>query len=112
MWLKPDQPVGLAYNRITDAIKRGYGDRMFLIDFDDMTSNPAATFKKIYEFLGEDYFKHNFDHVEQVTWEDDTVHGFKNLHTIRNKVEPIPPQWPKILGAFAEQYGKLNFWKK
>lgn len=112
VWLQPDQPVGLAYNRITDAIKRGLGDRMFLIDFDDMTSNPKATLKKIYEFLGEEYFEHNFDHVEQVTWEDDSIHGFKNLHTIRNKVEPLAPRWPKILGAFAEQYGKLNFWKQ
>ncbi len=111
VWLQPDQPVGLAYNRITDAIKRGLGDRMFLVDFDDMTTNPKGTFKKIYEFLGEEYFDHNFENVEQVTWEDDSVHGFKNLHAIRSKVETIPSRWPKILGAFAEQYGKLNFWK-
>lgn len=110
-WLQPDQPVGLAYNRITDAIKRGLGDRMFLVDFDDMTANPKDTFKKIYEFLGEEEFKHNFDHVEQVTWEDDSVHGFKNLHTIRSKVEPMEPKWPGVLGAFAEPFGKLNFWK-
>jgi len=111
VWMQADQPVGLSYNRITDAIKRGLGDRMFLIDFDDMTTDPKGTFKKIYEFLGEEYYEHNFDHVEQVTWEDDSIHGFKNLHTIRNKVEPIPPRWPKVLGSFAEKFGTLNFWK-
>lgn len=112
VWLKRDQPVGLAYNRITDAIQRGFKDRMFLVDFDDMTRYPKETFSKIYAFLGEEEFKHNFNNVEQVTWEDDTVHGFKDLHKIRSKVEPMIPQWPKILGNFAERYQALNFWKK
>lgn len=112
VWLRPDQPVGLAYNRIADAIKRGFGDRMFLVDFNDLTVNPEGTLSKIYSFLGEPPFKHNFDHVEQVTWEDDSVHGFQGLHSIRNKVEPMAPQWPKVLGSFAEKYGTMNFWRK
>jgi len=111
-WMRPDQPVGLAYNRIVDALHRGFGDRMFFADFDDLTRAPEQTMRRIYAFLGEEYFKHDFDHVEQVTWEDDSVHGFKGLHNIRPKVAPVGPQWPTVLGAFAEQYGKLNFWKK
>lgn len=110
-WLRGDQPVGLAYNRITDAIARGYADRMFLLDFDDLTKRPEETMVALYDFLGEPYFKHNFNKVEQVTWEDDTVHGAKNLHTIRQKVEPVPPQWPSVLGPFAERLGAMNFWK-
>lgn len=111
-WLDISQPVGLAYNRIRDAIARGFGDRLLLVDFDDLTNAPAKTMMTIYEFLGQPLYKHNFDHVEQVTWEDDSVHGFKGLHNIRNRVEPMEPQWPKILGQFAEKYGQLNFWKQ
>jgi hypothetical protein len=29
------QPTGLAYNRIIDALNRGFADRMFFVDFDD-----------------------------------------------------------------------------
>lgn len=111
VWLRPDQPVGLAYNRITDAIKRGFGDRLFLIDFNDMTSKPKDTFKKIYKFLDEPYFEHDFEHVERVILEDGHVNGLKNLDKIRNKVVSMESVWQKILGPFAEQYGKLNFWK-
>lgn len=110
-WLGGDQPIGLAYNRIVDALQRGYADRMFLVDFDDLTRYPEKVMNKIYEFLGEEPFAHNFDNVEQVTWENDAVHGFKGLHDIRSKVAPMASQWQKVLGAFAEQYGKLNFWK-
>lgn len=112
VWLSADQPLGLAYNRVTDAIVRGFRDRMYLVDFDDMTREPKKMFQDIYKFLGEEYFEHNFNDVKQVTWEDDSVHGFKGLHDIRSKVEPIPAQWPTVLGQWAEGLNKLNFWKK
>lgn len=109
-WLQGDQPVGLAYSRIRDAVARGYSDRLYFVHFERLTREPAQVLKEIYEFLGEEPFEHDFNNVKQVTWEDDSVHGFKGLHDIRSKVEPIEPQWPKVLGQFAEQFGSLNFW--
>lgn len=111
-WLSGDQPVGLAYNRIHDAIVRGFGDRLFFVQFEHLTTNPAQVMKDIYNFLGEEQFTHDFNDVKQVTWEDDSVHGFKNLHTIRKKVEPIEPQWQNVLGSFAEKFGTMNFWMR
>jgi sulfotransferase len=101
----------LAYNRIKDALDRGFKDRMHFVHFEKLTASPAATMAAIYEFLGEERFDHNFEHVEQVTTEDDSVHGFKNLHKIRPKVEPQDPSWPSILGDAAAKYTDASFWK-
>jgi sulfotransferase len=108
--LQQDKPVGLAYHRVRDALRRGFGDRMYFVEFEKLTSEPDAELGRIYKFLEEEPFAHNFENVEQVTWEDDSVHGVSGLHNIRNKVRPIEPQWPKVLGNFAEEYGKMNFW--
>ncbi len=110
IWLQNNQPVGLAYNRIKDAITRGFSDRMLFVDFDKLTKNPEEQLKRIYKFLGEEYFLHDFNNVKQIFFENDDVYGFKDLHDIRSKVEPIAPQWPTVLGPFAEKQGKLNFW--
>jgi sulfotransferase len=111
VWLSADQPVGLAYNRVRDAVARGYRDRMHFIDFDRLTTDPERELAAVYNFLDEKPFEHNFNHVEQVTWEDDSVHGFKSLHAIRNKVTPMEPQWPYVLGKFADNFASLNFWR-
>jgi sulfotransferase len=108
-FLDGNQPIGLAHNRIKDALQRGYGDRLFFVYFKDLTTNPKETMQKIYDFLGEEYYDHNFDNVDQVNKEDDNIFGFDNLHTIRPKVEPIKSDWREILGNWAEDLEKLNF---
>lgn len=108
-WLRHDQPLGIAYGRIVDAMARGFKDRLHFVHFEDLTANPAATMAAVYDFLGEPQCAHDFEHVEQVTREDDSVYGMGDLHTIRPKVEPCLPQWPTVLGAFAEPFGQLNF---
>ena len=48
---------------------------------------------------------------EQVTWEDDAVHGFKGLHDIRSKVEAMPTQYPQVLGKLADKYKGPYVWE-
>jgi sulfotransferase len=110
VWLQKAEPVGLAYSRIEDALLRGFRDRMHFVHFEELTSRPRETMRGIYQFLGEESFEHDFDHVEQVTWEDDAVHGFKGLHDIRSKVEPIGPQYPQVLGKLADKYKGPYVW--
>jgi sulfotransferase len=97
-WMRKDQVVGLALSRLEDAVTRGLSDRLHFVDFNQLTTNPKLTLSNIYNFLEEDLFEHNFDYVEQVTQENDDVHGFVNLHKIQNKVKPVPSTALQVLG--------------
>ncbi len=107
-WMRPDQQVGLALNRVRDALARGFADRLHFVEFSDLTSKPRESLAAIYAFLGVDPFEHNFEHVEQVTHEVDALHGFEGLHSIRSRVEPIQSNWRQILGPCGERYANLS----
>ena len=113
IWCKRDEPVGLAVNRVKDAVARGWRNCIHFIDYDALVREPGRTLRKVYEFLDLEPFEHDFDHVEQVTIENDDVHGFGiPLHKIRSKVEPQPSQYPKVLGTAADLYERdAHFWK-
>lgn len=96
VFAEDSQPVGRAFTAIRDAITRGWLNNMHFVEYDALTSKPEQTMQGIYQFLGMDSFAHNFDNVEQVTREDDTVYGFKDLHLIRNKVEPQTSKWQTV----------------
>ena len=106
-WAK-GMPVGLAYDRIKDAIHKGHRDKMHFIHFEELTKHPKSVMNGIYEFLEEEPFEHDFNNVQQVTHEDDRIHGM-DLHTIRPKVEPVPSRWQKVLGKqLAQRYAGLT----
>lgn len=108
--MMPDQPIGLAYNRIKDALARGHGKKLLFIDYEALTKFPQKSIESIYAFLNEPLFEHDFEYVEQVIHEDDSVHGM-DLHNIRPKVEFLS-DWEEILGEWADDYKQLNFWRK
>jgi sulfotransferase len=113
VWMRSDQPVGIAYNRIRDAISRGYSDRLHFVEFEDLVSKPKETMQAMYEFLEYEYFDHDFNYVEQVTQENDDIHGIPGLHVIRNKVEPLPAYGSKLIGEQSyNKYDDAQFWRK
>ncbi len=112
------QPVGRAFNAVRDAVTRGWRKQMHFVEYGALTNAPKKTMDEIYEFLGQEPFNHDFDHVEQTTFEDDSVHGFKDLHTIRQRVAPQKPQWPEVYDdtvlrhkIWKDVEGLARFWR-
>jgi sulfotransferase len=113
IWCNQSQPVGLAYNRVKDAISRGYKEKLLFLEFDNLTSYPEQTIKTVYDYLELPYYTHNFNNVEQYTQEDDIgVHKIPDLHTIRPVVLPVNHDSDKILGKILTQkYSNLEIWR-
>lgn len=114
IWSSLDQAVGLAYNRIKDAIARGHAEKMLFVEFDDLTQRPAETMRRIYAFLGEPIYEHQFVGIQQVTKEDDlNAHRIPGLHAIRPDIAPVPKKAREILGEqLAQQYADTEVWRK
>lgn len=102
--------VGRSYNSIRDAIHRGYTNRLLFVDFDSLTKDPERVMRKVYDFLGQEYFPHDFNNVIQKINEKDEYYGFDDLHSIRPVVKPLEHKWPELLGEAARPYENLNFW--
>ena len=113
LWMNSEQPVGIAYNRLRDAMmNRGLADRIHLVEFEHLTQYPEHTMRTVYEFLEMEPFEHDFDNVAQSTHEDDHEHGIPGLHIIRNKIQPVSSNALEVLGEETyEKYRNAQFWR-
>ena len=98
-----------------DAIKNSYNypGLCHYVKYDDLVAQPEQEFRKIYKFLGEPYFNHRFEDLQQVEVNgmkyDDTIVG-KNMHNIRSVVRKVNnPYIEKIPERIRQKYGHIKF---
>lgn len=91
-------PVGMAIERLQEIITLGNDSKILFVKFEDLCLYPEKEMIRIYEYLGIPQFQHDFDHIEQVTKEDDSVYGVFGDHVIRTKLEPVPSKAKSLLG--------------
>ena len=92
-------PVGLAMERLQETLRQGIDQQMLFIRYEDLCSNPRLELERFYSYLGLPYCEaHDFNHVEQITVEDDEVYGVFGDHQIRRKVESQSSQALEIFG--------------
>ena len=120
-WMHPTNTIGRAVERIFEMIRLGYDDKILFVKCEDLCLYPDAEMTRVYNYLGVSYFNHDFDNIEQVTKEDDSIYGLgSDLHTIRPKLEMKPSDADKVLGKDITQwlydtykwyYTKFNYQK-
>ncbi len=96
-WLK-SPPLGLAIERINDSIQRGNAEHFLFIRLEDLVDEPDNEMQRIYEYFEETLFQHDFNHIEQITHEDDSFHGPYGVHKVESAIFPMVENWEKVLG--------------
>jgi sulfotransferase len=97
------------------GLQRGLGDRILFFPYEEWTNQPNKWFKALYDFIGEEYYQHDFDNIEQIIRENDAGYGWgSDLHEIK-KGRLLPAKSDAIDVIGREWYKKLHdteFWKK
>ena len=99
-----------------EAIKNSYNypGLCHYVKYDDLVAQPEQEFRKIYEFLGEPYFNHRFNNLDQVKVNglsyDDRIVG-SNMHKLFDgPVRKVyNPYIEKIPERIRQKYGHIKF---
>jgi sulfotransferase len=85
---KGDGMAGFAWNALREAVFGPQGDRLLLVRYESLTTNPLGTLAAIYDAIGEPWFAHDPEHIEPARdmIEFDTRLGTPGLHHVRSAV--------------------------
>jgi sulfotransferase len=84
--------VGYALDALREAYFGEEAGRLMLLEYEDLCKSPHAAMERLYDFIGEPPFKHDFNNVEYEADNFDLQLGAKGLHRIRRKVEWVERQ--------------------
>jgi sulfotransferase len=75
--------------RAAEAIALGreaFPERLLFIDYRDLVKTPLRVIDQIYDLYGWEKYEHSLENITCPNPEDDEVHGFLGMHTIRSTI--------------------------
>ncbi len=103
--------VGFPWHALREACYSEFAERIVIVEYDLLTARPEEVFKLLYDFMGEEYFEHDFAGVDYDAPQFDSQLGLDGLHRVHKQVAPRPR--PTILPPdLFEKYAKLSFWRE
>jgi sulfotransferase len=106
----PDCMVGAPYDALKRACYGAQPNRLLLMQYEALTTDPAKAMRAIYAFLGEPAFEHEFGHIDYDVTEFDERAGTPRLHTVRGTVKAEPRETllpPDLFNRFVND----AFWR-
>lgn len=85
-------------------------EQICYVEYDTLVKSPHSTMKQIYQFLGEPWFDHDFNNVEDSYDEFDSQARIAGLHTVRKSIE-YAPRRSILPGELWDKYSNMSFWK-
>jgi len=110
---------GIVYeslNAIMEGFTQNVRDKMHFVDYNDLVRDPEKTMEDIYDFLGEEYYDHEFDSLSNIHREDDlNTYGLGDMHEVRSELKKTAPPPasvlpPEILDLYEQSKSRLEFW--
>jgi len=81
-----DGLVGYALDAVREAYYGEQADRLLLVEYEALTRQPRETIARIYDFIQEQPYVHDFDNVEYDAREFDLAIGAPGLHAVGRTV--------------------------
>lgn len=110
-WLST-QPVGLALERTLDLFQRELADRILFVKYENLCDEPAQTMSKVYEFIEEEPFEHDFENIVKEVHEDCSHFGPYGDHSVKSRITPPKrDDWSEVLSLnLANQIRSAHSW--
>lgn len=102
--------VGFAWAALKEAYYGEQAGSLLLVDYDLLAQAPERVLRLVYDFLGEPWFAHDFEHIAYDAPAFDEALGISGLHRVRPRVA-IEPRRTVLPPDLFEQYSKLSFWQ-
>jgi hypothetical protein len=93
--------VGSPLAQIRDLLQRGVDCHFFI--YEEFCRQPEIEMERLYCYLGEEPFEHDFENVENTATDPDHLYLLKYPHVGDGKVEVRPPRWHEFMSLEVAQ---------
>jgi len=86
---------------------------LFFVEYNDLVKSTQKTLNKIYDFIGQPYYKHNLNNIvsNDPLKEVEKIYGLKGLHNLQKKIKKSITSTTILDAKELKYYSLQNFWR-
>lgn len=109
----PSGILGQSIEGLKKALMSGYDKSLHFVEYKDLVNNPKETIEKIYDFLGEEYYDHTFNNLQNTNRENDSlIYGLPDMHEVRSEIKLSSLNPDEVLSnEILEKCKNTEFWR-
>lgn len=97
-------PLGPSAMQIKEGLRTRQSESWLFVRMEDLCTNPQEQIDRIYMYIDEPAYSHDFDRIETKPTEHDGVHAPLGDHTLTaSKIVPVKEKWDTVLGPDLSQ---------
>jgi|TARA_R110002153_G_scaffold110761_4_gene252255 sulfotransferase len=91
-------PLNISLKRLDDVFQTGVSDKMLFIRHEDLCCYPEEVINKVYQYLKEEKYTHDFNNIKKRVKENSSAFGIFGNHSVKKSIEPITDRtWSDVL---------------
>ena len=92
------RPLNIALKRLDDLFQTGVSDKILFVCYEDFCNHSQEMIGKIYEYLEEEKYVHDFNNIKKVVNENNSAFGIFGNHQVRKSLNLVGEKpWSDVL---------------
>jgi sulfotransferase len=106
--------LGQSFDGLKKALSEGYRANIHFVEYRDLVEKPKETMEKLYKFINEPYYNHDFKNLKNIHQENDAqIYGFEDMHAVRQSVKSVSALPEDVLPmSILENVKGAEFWRE
>lgn len=93
-----NRPLNISLKKIDDLYQTGVSNEILFIRYEDLCNYPEEVINKVYQYLKEEKYVHDFNNIQKAVKENNSVFGIFGNHNVKKSIKPIKDKpWSDVL---------------
>lgn len=109
----PDGILGQSLNAINEALSQNNSNKLHFVEYNNLINHPQETMNKLYDFLEEETYEHDFQNIQNLNRENDmSTYGIEDMHEVRSVLKSTSSNPMKVLSDYVlEKCKGMDIWR-
>ena len=110
--MQDDQEIMQSMSALKNLLLEENKNCLHIVEYNDLVFDPETSMARIYEFLGLEYYQHDFNNIIKIESDNDSAIGLPHdMHNVEKSIKKSVTDTSILPNIAKSKYSNIEFWR-